>query len=85
MPMYEYFCTVCSEKFTNFYKTFSEAEEGESCGLCPKCGMVAPRIVSLPLAPHLLGSPEGYHKPSPTKRHSHKLASEKDGNKYSNG
>lgn len=52
---------------------------------CTVCGKKSPRITySVPLQAHFYGRPEGYHKPSPTKRHSYKLAS-KGGNKDSAG
>lgn len=47
---------------------------------CPQCQEMAVMIDSVPLPAHFLGNPEGYHKPSPTKRHSYKHV-----NSYGNG
>jgi len=71
MPFYQYRCPQHHE-FEVFYPTFSEASFNESSALCD-CGETAQRVPSLPLEAHLYGNPAGYHKPSPTKRHSTKL------------
>lgn len=95
MPIYEYKCTHCGGVFEKFYKTFSEADNKKEAARCPNCPplvdtdgtewyRLGKRVVSVPMPAHLYGREEGYHKPSPTKRHSWKLAA-KDGNSGSMG
>ena len=78
MPIYEYACKN-GHKEERFYRSFSVVEPND-CIVCTTCGQPSERQVSLPLQPILYGNPDGYHKPSPTKRHSYKTISEKDGN-----
>jgi hypothetical protein len=90
MPIHEYRCTA-GHKFEKMFLTFSAAEEAESkevsCEAKMSCYAKARRVdfEAPPLPAHFYGNPDGYHKPSPTKRHSTKLVSAKDGNKNSVG
>ncbi len=79
---YEYLCKNCHLEFERFYKSMSIASAYESSAQCD-CGAIAVRTPSSPFSAHLYGDPEGYAKPSPTKRHSTKLVSAKTGNKHS--
>jgi putative FmdB family regulatory protein len=36
VPIYEYHCQHCGRRVSIFWRTFSEAEEGEAT--CPRCG-----------------------------------------------
>jgi hypothetical protein len=95
MPYYQYKCKaehLGHDVFEVFFKSFKEAEPFlDSYPTCPKCTEESitqfppqgVRVMSVPMPPHLYGNPDGYHNPSPTKRHSTKLVSVKDGNKYS--
>ena len=87
MPIYNYLaCKRCeAPPFEKFFKTFAEAEPFTLGADCLECGNVCIRGVEVPFNAHLLGNPDGYHKPSPTKRHSTKTVSEKQGNKFSIG
>lgn len=80
MPFHEYQCEAghVTEKF---FKSFAAAEGVEEID-CTVCSAKAKRIISQILGFALYGDPAGYHKPSPTKRHSTKLVSSKIGNKY---
>lgn len=90
MPYYEYVCPVHGE-ITKFFPTFSGAEAHINKTNCnvesdgTECGEDSVRIMSVPLPAHFYGNPDGYHKPSPTKRHSNKLVSQKTGNASSIG
>lgn len=45
MPIYEYRCQDCRRRVSNFWRTFSEAEEGTP--VCPRCaGTDLTRLVS---------------------------------------
>lgn len=81
---YEYQCPE-GHLIEKFFKSFSEAAPEEDKTTCLEHGVTAERIMSTPLAAHLYGDPEGYHKPSPTKRFNTKTVSKKDGNKHSAG
>lgn len=83
MPIHEYQCehNHITEKL---FRTF-DAAEGVQTIACDTCGEDAERISSVPFSAHLLGNPDGYHKPSPSKRHSTKVVSAKTGNKFSAG
>jgi len=73
MPIYEYTCPN-KHKTQAFFLTFGKAKEHEDSIACTVCGANAARDVSVPLPAHLYGNPAGYHKPSPTKRHSYKTS-----------
>ncbi len=38
MPIYEYRCLDCKRRVSIFWRTFSEAEEGDKSPVCPRCG-----------------------------------------------
>lgn len=67
-----------------FFRTISAAAEVATIQ-CSQCGQMASKIISTPLGFALYGSPEGYYKPSATKRSSTKLVSNVTGNKNSVG
>jgi hypothetical protein len=82
VPIKEFLCSrehVTEKLFLSF-----KAAEGVDEVTCSECGEVATRIVSTPFPAHFYGNPDGYHKPSATKRTSYKLASER-GNAASSG
>lgn len=83
MPVYEYRCPKCGKLTERFYTSFASASNASSVAC--QCGALSLRVPSVPLKPHLYGRPDGYHHPSPTKRFSTKVASEIDGNKYTDG
>lgn len=87
MPFYEYLCTADVEDHVveKFFTTFSSAQADIDETICPTHGCIAKRIPSQPFQALLLGNPDGYHRPSPTKRFTTKTVSQKDGNKYSAG
>lgn len=80
MPYLEYKCPNdhVTEKF---FTTVSAGAEVDTIP-CPECGGDADKIFSVPMPAHLYG--QGWHKPSPTKRHSYKLC-KKHGNSTSVG
>lgn len=86
MPIHEYSCEK-GHKFERFFTTFRAADEEQTVTACDEdgCDAVAHRGIGLPFPAMFYGNPDGYHKPSPTKRHSTKLVSAKDGNKHSIG
>jgi hypothetical protein len=93
MPLLEFDCKECRNKFTKVLSFRDITVDGTLNGPvnealtrdCTVCGQPTKRVIfSVPLEAHLYGDPDGYYKPSPTKRHSYKLAS-KDGNKDSMG
>lgn len=86
MPFYEYLCDngMNQHVITKFFKTFSEAEPFIDEIQCGGHCIFAKRIPSLGSFA-LYGDPEGYHKPSPTKRFTTKTVSQKEGNKNSIG
>ena len=69
MPFYEYLCesSMHSHIITKFFKTFGECSEFIDQVKCDGHGCYAVRIPSVGSFA-LYGDPEGYHKPSPTKR-----------------
>lgn len=85
MPTLEFRCPY--EHVTErFYKTVSEGVAVDNI-VCPLCSFYDNRIaiaqktiVSPPLQAHLYGNPEGYHKPSATKRFTTKTVSQREGN-----
>lgn len=80
MPTYEFKCMNCAEVTELFYKTISAADGVEGT-VCPACGGMARRAnITAPLPAHLYGNPDGYHKPSATKRFNTKTVSQKTGN-----
>ncbi len=85
MPYYEYSCHDGHDT-TKLYLTFTEANNYVDSIVCPEkgCGKTAERRMSIPLPAHFYGNPDGYHKPSPTKRTSYKLVTER-GNASSAG
>lgn len=87
MPFYEYECRGGKEThtFSVFYKTFKEAEVHENHAACHVHKCIGDRIVSMPLQAHLYGNPDGFSKPSPTKRFTYKTVSQKEGNSSSAG
>lgn len=83
MPYYEYECPVHG-RITKFFATFTEAEPYIDKVRCSQnddgqgsCDYEAERVVSVPLPAHFYGNPEGYYKPSPAKRYSTKLVTQK--------
>lgn len=56
-----------------------EIEEGQAF-TCPECGQPAFPAVVLNQGFQLLGNPDGYSKPSATKRHSYKKITENGNN-----
>lgn len=83
MPIYEYDCPA-GHRLEKFFTTFSEAEKHEDKTKCAEHNRTARRVQSVPLPGHFYGDPAGYDRPSPTKRYSTKLATQK-GNEHSAG
>jgi len=92
MAIIEFKCE-CGNEFTKILQFHELTTDGDPNGPvndvltrdCTVCGQPTKRVVfSVPLEAHFYGDPAGYHKPSPTKRHSYKL-SDKSGNKDSMG
>jgi hypothetical protein len=94
MPFHVYECSA-GHRTERFFKTISEGELYDMI-ICDACGdeslpgggkkyVLAKKVPSAPLGFGLYGSPEGYDKPSPTKRYSTKLVSRKEGNASSAG
>lgn len=84
MPIHEYKC-VQGHTFEKLFLTFKAAEEQE-VQICPQCRGTSKRLeFSTPYPALLLGNPEGYYKPSPTKRFSYKKVSSIEGNNCSGG
>lgn len=81
MPIHEYKC-LKGHITERFFPTFRQAEEErEQPVTCEQCGeQAAYQEFSTPCPAHLYGNPEGYYKPSPTKRYSTKLVSQLEGN-----
>lgn len=79
MPIWSYSCKHCTHKFELIFLTFKDAEENSQIAKCPKCGKKVNRDEFALPAQHLsfFGSPDGYHKPAPSKRHSTKLKDKK--------
>jgi hypothetical protein len=79
---YEYRCPFSARKetFEKFFKSFSEAEKYAEFAPCPVCEAESPRVMSATLGFGLYGAPDGYYKPSPTKRFNTKLVSSIEGN-----
>jgi putative FmdB family regulatory protein len=47
VPIYEYRCRDCKRRVSIFWRTFSEAEEGQEVPVCPRCsGTHLTRLVS---------------------------------------
>jgi hypothetical protein len=88
MPIYEYRCPNGHE-FEEFFASFSEARPYEDtivCQLSEECNEIAIRaFLTPPLEAMMYGNPEGYGKPSATKRHNTKLVSQIEGNKNAVG
>jgi hypothetical protein len=78
LPIFEYECSAghITEKL---FLTFGAAEKEKSDPIpCKACGESAElKEFSVPRPAMFLGNPDGYHRPSPTKRYSTKLATEK--------
>lgn len=85
MPIHPYKCN--QGHITDlFFKTFAAAELNKDTEFkCELCGEPTERILGVPLEAHLYGNPDGYAKPSPTKRYNTKTVSQRDGNKHSAG
>lgn len=84
MPIHEYKC-VQGHTFEKLFLTFKAADDAKGL-VCPTCRGTAKRVeFSVPYPALLLGNPEGYHKPSPTKRYSYKKVSSLEGNRGSGG
>jgi DNA-directed RNA polymerase subunit RPC12/RpoP len=100
MPIHEFRCSN-DHLTERLFLTFAAVDELENYGLedpttgdliesgkyirCPQCEEMALMQMSVPFPGHFYGNPEGYQKPSPTKRHSTKLVSAKEGNRNSIG
>jgi len=90
MPIHEFKCD--SGHITErFFKTFEQAE-GVDFVACDEfvngrlCNRPADRVIfSRTLEPMFYGNPDGYAKPSPTKRFNTKTVSQKEGNKNAIG
>jgi len=84
VPIFDYKCPQ-GHVFEKFFKTFKEAEANKrKHPLCPVC---APKFApselvefSVPRPAMFYGNPDGWSRPSPTKRHSTKLVSAIEGN-----
>lgn len=79
MPIYEYDCPV-GHHSTKLYTTFKEAEPFIDSAQCSECGVEAKRVQSVPFEAHFYGNPDGYYKPSPSKRFSTKLVNSNGNN-----
>lgn len=87
MPIHDYQCAF-GHTFERFFKTFKEAEgvNAIQCEKCLPCRNVATRVeFSVPSEGMFYGNPDGYAKPSATKRYSTKLVSSIEGNKSAVG
>lgn len=79
MPMLEYECQRCGHRTERFFRSISDGEEIVTVH-CEDCNDLAQKVPSIPLQAHLYGNPDGYHKPSPTKRFNTKTVSQIQGN-----
>lgn len=81
MPIVE-FVSECGHEWEEIIP-FSKSDNAKA--KCPNCGETVKRkefsVPAVPLA--FYGNPEGYHRPSATKRHSYKVVSAKTGNRDS--
>lgn len=86
MPIHEYKCSK-GHVTEQLLLSFPEAERVKHKPItCTVCGREAElQEFSVPQPGHFYGNPDGYYKPSPTKRFSTKLVSQKEGNKSSIG
>jgi putative FmdB family regulatory protein len=84
MPLFDFTCQQCGCTTEFLIQSFKEAEQTEEV-MCPDCGGRALKQIGVPFPAHFYGNPDGYYKPSPTKRHSYKLADKDKGNKHSGG
>lgn len=83
MPIYSHICDDGHETEV-FYLTFRAAEGAVRIVPCKTCGKPARKQdFSVPAPGQFFGNPDGYYKPSPRKRFSNKLVSQKEGNKHS--
>lgn len=78
MPILEYECSNGHVSET-FFKSISEGEHTPTT-VCPLCGLISSKIFSAPLGFGLYGNPEGYSKPSTSRRFNTKTVSQKMGN-----
>ncbi len=73
MPLFSY---LCENQHTTerFFSTITEGDEMREAELsCTVCGAPSKRIeFVVPLTAHLYGNPDGYYRPSPSKRSSTK-------------
>lgn len=76
MPIKEFRCDECGTITEKFFRSFSAAEGVDQVN-CPRCVGRARLIFSVPLPAMFYGNPDGYHKPSATKRYSTKLVAQK--------
>jgi hypothetical protein len=80
MPIAEFHCLECNITFEKIIQRFAEYE-ATKVTTCINCGKQIPKNeFPTTLPPMFFGNPEGYHKPSPTKRHSYKTINKKEGN-----
>jgi hypothetical protein len=87
MPFLEFECPQ-GHVVEYFCRSISEGERLTQvvCGECmTDPPTMAKKIISMPLPAHLYGDPQGWSRPSPTKRHSTKLVSKKTGNESAVG
>lgn len=82
---YEYYCDDCKVTFEKFFSGFAAAEKFIEAAECTVCKQLSNRVMSAPLGFGLYGNPEGYDKPSPTKRFNTKTVSQITGNKNAVG
>jgi hypothetical protein len=82
MPYHNFVCDK-NHDTEKLFLSFKAAEGVEEID-CVVCGRPAKRVLSVPFPAHFYGNPDGFYKPSPTKRYSYKLAAEK-GNANSAG
>lgn len=83
MPILEFECSL-GHRSEKFYGTITAGDRVPHIP-CPVCTQDAPKVPSSPLQAHFYGNPDGYDKPSPTKRFNTKTVSQKEGNRYSGG
>lgn len=82
MPIHQYRCPE-GHITERFFKTFAAADD-VTITFCEHCEGVGERIISTPLPAMFYGNPDGYHKPSATKRYNTKLVTQK-GNAHAAG
>jgi hypothetical protein len=80
VPYLEFECAKGHRQEVFFRSISAGAEVNEVSCIDTTCMAKAVKVPSVPMQAHLYGSPDGYYKPSPSKRWSNKTISQKEGN-----